>query len=208
MDARTFTDWIETVFDPAKPAAAADRFPIILPYTLKEECPFPSDWNNPRNFTDNSRDPGGETLCGITNRTFNAWLKLKKLPIADVRTCTQQQGFTLYHDLFWEPECPKMFPGLDMAWFDTDVNEGAPEAVKMLQFALNMPETGVWTPEIEHALGMLDTSVANRVKVVTTFCDRREAVYHQMKGFKDFGAGWEARAGRMKTLSIQMAEGK
>jgi lysozyme family protein len=181
--------------------SSPDRFSICLPYTLKEECPDSIDWRDPKNFSDDAHDPGGETWAGITNREYAVWLKAHALPVQDVRNITQAQGFQIYHDSYWMPDCPKLTAGLDLEFFDTSVNEGPVEAIKILQFSLGITADGTWGPQTEAAIG----AITDRAAIVNKFTARREAVYRMTKGFQYFGKDWIGRAQRIGAAAAAMA---
>ena len=178
-----------------------DRFLICLPYTLKEECPFPEDWSNPKNFSNDAHDPGGETMCGIIQREYSVWRKRQHLPVRNVRLITEEEGQAIYRESYWLPRCPTMAPGLDLCFFDSSVNEGPFEAIKILQFSLGVDIDGEWGPVTELAL----ENHPDPDELIKTFTLRRKAVYREMNGFKYFGEDWLQRSDRIDVASIQMS---
>src|SRR5690348_13170891 len=122
-----------------------DRFHICLPFTLAQECPRPNDWSNPRNFSNDAHDPGGETMCGIIQREYTAYRKSKGLPSRDVRQLTREEGEEIYESSYWLPGCPKL-PGLDLCYFDEAVNAGPHTATVLLQRTLGVGDDGLWGP--------------------------------------------------------------
>src|SRR6185503_11388890 len=110
-----------------------DRFTICIPYTLAQECPFPNEWDNPHNFSNDPRDPGGKTKCGIIQREYDLYRKSKGLSTRDVRLMTKDEGLTIYRGSYWLPDCPFIQPGLDLQFFDTSVNEGTHRAIEIMQ---------------------------------------------------------------------------
>lgn len=176
------------------------RFLSCLPYTLAQEAPFPKDWNNFKNFSDDAHDPGGKTFMGITQREYDAWRNHEGLPTQDVRKLPQDEGEEIYETNYWLPYCPKLPVGLDMAFFDAAVNEGVTEAVKILQFSLGLNNDGDWGPKTDSAMaGIADTGAAIRA-----FTARRIAVYKQMKGFQYFGSDWVRRATQIGATALTM----
>jgi lysozyme family protein len=184
------------------PPVYPERFTICLPFTLKQECPFPNDWSNPRNFSNDDHDPGGETMCGIIQREYTSWRKSQGLGSRDVRYLTKDEGHAIYYTNYWHPECEKLSPGLDLAWFDAAVNEGVHEATAMLQFVLGITRDGDWGPETDaHVLMMADQGAS----LVTAYTKHREDVYRMFKGFRYFGTDWERRSAEIGSTALQMA---
>jgi len=122
------------------------RFKECLPFTLAQECPLPNDWSNPRNLSNDAHDPGGETMCGITQREYAAYRKARGLPVKDVRKITQAEGEDIYDGSYWMPDCPTLPAGLDLCVFDASVNEGPVQANKILKVTLGITADGEWGP--------------------------------------------------------------
>ena len=70
---------------------------------LAQECPYPGDWINPKNFSNDAHDPGGKTMCGIIQREYDTYRKMKGLPTQDVRKITQEEGYDIYRNSYWLP---------------------------------------------------------------------------------------------------------
>jgi len=177
-----------------------DRFHICLPYTLAQECPFPNDWSNARNFSNDPRDPGGKTMCGIIQREYDIYRKSKGRPVQDVRQMTEAEGEEIYENSYWLPECPKLPAGLDLCFFDESVNAGPHEAVKILQAALGIAADGAWGPQTDHAA----TTVPNVTVAINAFTAKREAYYYALSGFKYFGTGWIRRSQEIGATALKM----
>ena len=167
-----------------------DRFNICLPFTLAQECPFPDDWTDIRNWSNNAHDPGGSTYMGITQSEYDAWCKSNRIATADVRAMTQIQGTAIYYGDYWQPNCPLLPPGLDLCVFDTDVNQGPGEGIRILQVSLNVTNDGLWGPITQAAV----TNITNVVSTIEKFTTRREAVYQQTRNYAYFGTDWMRRA--------------
>ena len=63
-------------------------------------------------FVDDPRDPGGRTNRGITQSTYNAWLKSQGRPAKDVRHITKAEAETILRD-------GPVGPGMVQRWVDT-----------------------------------------------------------------------------------------
>ena len=178
-----------------------DRFTACLPFTLAQEAPYPSNWGNPRNFSDDPGDPGGKTMDGIIQVEYDLYRTQHGLPRQDVRLITQDEGDDIYYNCYWLPYCPSLKPGLDMVFFDAAVNEGVGEAVKILQFALGTPNDGQWGPATQAKVD----AIADIGAAIRAFSDRRHAVYKMSRGYTSFGDDWDRRTDQIKTAALNMA---
>lgn len=179
----------------------ADRFLICWPFVLAQECPFPRDWSNVRNFSNDAHDPGGKTMCGIEQREFDHYCIRNHLETRDVRLITKEQGIDIYENCYWLPYAPRLPVGLDLSFFDSAVNESTTEAVKILQHALSIPVDGLWGPITTMAVRQI-THVA---PVISAFTLRRADVYRITANFKRFGNDWERRTQEIGAESLKMA---
>lgn len=182
-------------------AGMPDRFDTCLPFTLAQECPLPRDWSNPKNFSNDAHDPGGETQCGITQREYDHWRKRYGEPCRDVRQLTQIEGDTVYRQNYWHPYCQTLPPGLDLQVFDASVNEGPTEATRIMQRVLGLVVDGLWGPKTAAAVA----GIRDIPGVIRAYTARRRAVYQMMPGFKYFGHGWLKRANEIGAQALQMA---
>jgi lysozyme family protein len=180
-----------------------DRFLACLPFTLAQEAPYPKDWSNSRNFSDDAHDPGGKTFMGIIQREYDIWRKHQGLPVRDVRQLTEDEGHAIYQANYWLPECPKLPPGMDMQFFDEAVNTGSSEATKVLQHVLGIEADGMWGAATDEAVANISDAAVS----VRAFTARRLAVYEQMRGFQYFGKDWTRRTAEIGRAALGMALG-
>jgi len=167
-----------------------NRFPICLPYILKEEG----------GNSDNPHDPGGRTSRGIIQREYDAYRKSKSEPTRDVYQASDDEVADIYQHQYWLPWCPQMRAGVDLCFFDMAVNSGPVEAARLLQRALGVNADG-------HigAITVSALAAANLVKLVTGFSEQRSAFYRSLGTFKYFGAGWLNRVRAIETAALKMA---
>jgi lysozyme family protein len=177
------------------------RFLSCLPNTLAQEAPYPSQWGNPKNFSNDPGDPGGKTMDGIIQVECDKWRVQHGEPRIDVRQLSEAEGDQIYLNNYWLPYCPELPAGLDMMFFDSAVNEGVVEAVKILQFALGLAPDGVWGPKTDAAV----KAIKDVAGVIRAFGARRSAVYEQTRGFTRFGKDWERRDSEITAASLKMA---
>lgn len=176
-----------------------DRFLICIPYSLAMECPHPNDWSNPANFSNDPRDPGGATMCGITQAEDNAWRSEHGEPLINVFNIPQAEGYTIYKQNYWLPHCPSLGPGLDLSYVDTSINQGPSAATKLLQTALKIEVDGVWGPITQAAAQTQVTPT-----LILAFTAARINAYYNYANFSVFGTGWLNRARAINTDSLSM----
>ena len=177
-----------------------DRFDVCLPYILKEECPLPNDWPNPHNYSDDYGDPGGPTMCGITQREYDLWRKGHSLPTQDVIHIGKDEGYALYRIGYWLPRCPALPPGLDLFFFDTAVNMGSNRAVKLLQASLGITVDGIWGPVTDAHVA----AIKNPIPILKDEEKRRARLYESFGTFHLFGKGWLARDHHIASIAEGM----
>jgi len=177
------------------------RFLAWLPNTLTQECPYPSQWGNPKNFSNDPGDPGGKTFDGIIQVEYDTWRVQHGLPRQDVRQMTQAEGDDIYLNNYWFPYCPDLPVGLDGAFFDAAVNEGVGEAVKILQYALGTPNDGKWGPATDAKV----KAIADVPAAIRAFGARRATVYTETSGFTRFGKDWERRDSEITAAALKDA---
>lgn len=174
-----------------------DRFSICLPYTLAQEQNVEGDWSNPRNY---SVDPV-PTFNGIEESEFWDYCKLHGIACVPVRQMTQLEGYAIYRASYWLPHCPALPPGLDLQFFDSAVNEGPEEAVKILQRAIGgIAVDGAWGAQTSAAA----SAIASVPAVVERFTARRVAVYKETKDFNLYGGDWMRRANEIGDEALKM----
>jgi lysozyme family protein len=180
------------------------RFDACLPFVLIQEAPHPDDWSNPSNFSNDQHDPGGKTMCGITQREYDHYRKSHGWTVRDVRELTRDEGDDIYLSSYWLPHCQSLPPGLDLSFFDCSVNEGSFEATKILQHALGVAGDGKWGIETISAIA----DIVYTPDIIRRFAARREEVYHEIANFKYFGDDWIRRSREIKAHSLTLAMGK
>lgn len=177
------------------------RFTVCLPYTLAQECPKPTDWSNPANFSNDAHDPGGKTMCGIIQREYDQYRKANGLPTQDVRRISLDEGRDIYFNTYWLPHCPDLAPGIDLLLFDANVNMGSTEGTKVMQAALGVANDGDWGPHTQRTVA----NIPNVPAFIKTFTVRRQTVYRMMPGFRYFGDDWIRRASEIGAQALGMA---
>lgn len=176
----------------AKDSTITDaRFQVCLPFVLKQEG----------GNDDDNRDPGGRTSRGIIQREWSVWRQKHpslNLP-SDVWKAPQDQIEAIYYEQYWLPYCPKIWPGLDLCFFDLCVNGGPVQAIKTLQRAIGVTADGHFGLVTEHAL-----FPPGRQSVIQKYTNLRLGFYQHLRTFPVFGKGWTRRADQCETTALAM----
>lgn len=100
-----------------------------------DEC-FTRLMGNEGGYSNNPKDPGGETNWGISKRSY---------PELDIKNLTQDAAKAIYKRDFWDKcRCDELFPALAFALFDCAVNSGCGQAVELLQRTVGVAEDGAF----------------------------------------------------------------
>lgn len=87
-------------------------------------------------YVNNPNDKGGATNKGITQNTYNAWLRSKGQNLKDVRNITDSEVKEIYYNNYWlKAGCDKMSEKFAILCFDTAVNMGVSRVSEFLKAA-------------------------------------------------------------------------
>lgn len=114
-----------------------DDLDRALEFLLEEE----GGWSN------HPADRGGATMYGITQATYNAWLKKTGKPTRSVKNISHAEAKTLYETEYWKAaKCDKLPWPISYMTFDAAVNSGVGRAVKWTQEGLRLTPDGAVGP--------------------------------------------------------------
>lgn len=132
-------------------------------------------------YVNNPKDPGGETKFGISKRSY---------PSENIKGITLDRAKEIYRRDFWDRCHIDELP--EAIWFDvfdTAVNSGVLNAVKILQRALKMENIdGVFGPKTKKAVDSTNPEYLSRA-----YNGYRLLYYTGLGDFKTFGKGWVRR---------------
>ena len=150
---------------------------------------------------DDPRDPGGRTNKGITQATFNVYLRSHGMRPEDVYSITDAEVSTIYLTRYWTTICGDALPaGLDLVVFDAAVNSGPGQAGRWLQSALGSAFNGTVDGLIGRGTLQAVEDFGNVEGLINAVCERRLATLHSLRTWPTYGRGWSARiANVMKT---------
>lgn len=153
-------------------------------------------------YVDDPADRGGCTNCGITQRTFSAWLASNDLVETHVREITGDEVADIYRSHYWDAaHCDDLPDALAFVHFDAAVQHGPGQAAKFLQAAVGVVADG--------AIGPATLAAASRADVATSvrrYIDRRHAFYDALVA-RDrtqgrFLKGWLNRLTNVETEAL------
>ena len=135
-------------------------------------------------YANDPRDPGGETMWGITRR-----VALTNGYTGPMRDMTQAQAKAIYLARYWGPAHIDCLPDeLRFHVFDAAVNSGVGQAVRWLQRAVGTVDDGVVGPETLGALATVPGAVA-----AARFTGHRLQFMASLHTWPAFGRGWANR---------------
>ena len=155
---------------------AGQAFDMIMEYVFKDEG----------GYVNHPKDPGGATNMGVTQRTYDWYCQLNKIPSKNVKDLTKEEAKQVYHRLFWEASGAKEIAEkgdakLAYVVFDTAIHSGIPRAKKLLAKSGGDAEK------------MLD----NRLDWL-----------QGLKNWKTFGSGWTNRIAKIESRIECLGEQK
>lgn len=157
----------------SSPNAAMTDFERALRIVLTHEGGYSND----------KRDPGGETMYGITARVAreNGYHgTMRELPLTIAKN--------IYRARYWDAAHCDAYPWpLCLYVFDSSVNQGPSAAVKMLQVSLDTVQDGVVGPTTKRLAQASNDWHWGR------FMANRAMRYVHTANFDTFGAGWLTR---------------
>jgi hypothetical protein len=172
------------IFDRPLPATTKSESPTVLQSSdttpelsrlmFQKALDFTLKWEGGK--VDNPHDPGGRTNMGITQATYERYLRRKKQTVKDVYTITAAEVAEIYETDYWNSaQCQRMIPTLAISMFDTAVNFGVGGAVLFLQEALGLTKPdGIFGSNTAAAMMVQNTS-----ETAIKLCQGRIAYRHQ-----------------------------
>jgi lysozyme family protein len=150
-------------------------------------------------YVNNPKDPGGETMMGVTKSAWSTYLKrpiedgeMAKLTVADITP--------FYKSLYWDKSyCPQLLLGIDYMVFDASVNMGVGQSIRLLQKSLGCVPDGVIGPNTMKLIN--ETDVSN---MIDKYSAQKELFYRSLALFNTFGKGWLARVEQVKQAALFM----
>jgi lysozyme family protein len=134
---------------------------------------------------DNPADPGGRTMCGITQATYDAWRRRQGLPAKNVFESLASERAAIFREEFWDAIGGDSLPaGVDLAVYDFAVNSGPRTALDVLG----------------HCGG---PKIPART-LIRNICAYRLSILHGLRNWRRFGKGWGARVAACEATALRM----
>jgi lysozyme family protein len=163
--------------------------PYLLGIDVKFEKCLPDTLVQEGEYSNDAHDPGGMTMEGIIQKEYDLKRKQWRLPTQWVKKISKDEVRTIYYTDYLQPYCPQLPAGLDLEFFDLNVNGGQHRAVVTLQQALFIRDDGDFGPATQLAV-----EHCNVDRAIKGFCAHREAFYKSLTTFKYFGKDWIRRS--------------
>jgi len=137
-------------------------------------------------YSNDSRDPGGETNWGISKRSY---------PHVNIKTLTREDAKTIYRRDFWDRlKADTLYDGVAYQLFDFAVNSGIETAVRYLQRVVGVADDGHWGPASAAAAAAMSES-----DMIMGLCAERLDFMTRLKNWPIHGKGWARRiAGNLR----------
>jgi len=131
-------------------------------------------------YSNDPKDPGGETKYGITKRDH---------PDVDIANLTVAGAQAIYQAQYWEPaRCDDLPWPVNAMVFDCAVNQGVGTAVKLLQKTLGTVQDGVIGQNTLVAIKR-----AAQDELCALYLADRALRYTGTRNFDTYGRGWLKR---------------
>ena len=152
-------------------------------------------------FSDHPRDPGGRTMKGVTQRTYDAYRKRRGQPKRDVKQITDGEVERIYRGQYWNAiRADDLPPGVAYCVADAAVNSGPGQAVRWLQECLGVQVDGIVGDETLAA-----ARAASSHDLIHAYCDKRLAFMRRLPHWSSFKNGWSRRVHEVRAQSIEWA---
>lgn len=165
--------------------------PYVLGTDLEFEKCLPDILVQEGGYSDDAHDPGGPTDFGIIQREYDMDRRSWGLPTQPIRNISADEYRTIYYVKYWLPYCPKLYPGMDLQFFNMSVNGGPHRAIENLQRALKIESDGQWGPRIESAV--LAVKASHPQALIDAYRAVNDNFYRALPTFRYFGKDWLRR---------------
>lgn len=174
---------------PVRPVA--DAFATALKEILKHEG----------GYANHPRDPGGETMLGVTKRVWEAWTGK---PEKNMRGLTVEMVAPVYRKNYWDVlRCDELPPALALCVFDFGVNAGPGRAARYLQKLVGALQDGQIGQATIAAVKSW-TGQHGVAQAVRDYQQLRRGYYRQLGTFATFGKGWLRRVDDVESAALRM----
>jgi lysozyme family protein len=151
-------------------------------------------------YSNNPNDPGGPTMKGVTQVTYNAHRARNGLALQTVQLISGAEISDIYKSEYWDALNADNLPnGVDYETFDFGVNSGIHRAATLLQSILGVTADGAIGPATIAAARVDTPAVIQRLE------GARVAFQQHLATWGVFGRGWSNRDTSVENAAEQMA---
>ena len=155
-------------------------------------------------FVNDSRDNGGMTNLGVTQRVWEEWVG-HTVSEKEMRNLTPLMVKPLYKRKYWDAcRCDDLVSGVDYCVFDVAVNSGVGRAIKLLQSSVGATPDGGYGPVTAALVKKAEQDPARLIELLSA---KRLEFLESLKSFPVFGKGWSRRVAEVKQTALEMAQG-
>ena len=152
-------------------------------------------------YVDNLHDPGGATMAGVTQATYDHWLQMNGHASAPVKGISLADREAIYRDFYWKAvDGDNLYAGLDLVVVDTGWGSGPAKAIELLQQALGVTADGKLGQRTLDALKVQE----NSTDLINEVCKRRMAYFKGLSTWRFFGGGWTVRLNGIQGKALVM----
>lgn len=153
-------------------------------------------------YSNHPDDPGGATMKGVTQRTYDAHRKRRGQAARDVREITDAEVEAIYRGQYWNAVKADDLPsGVAYCVFDAAVNSGPGRAARWLQKAIGVKVDGIIGNETIAAVRDVDVET-----LINTYSANRLAFMKRLKHWRSFKNGWSRRVEEVRAQSVEWAK--
>jgi lysozyme family protein len=150
-------------------------------------------------YVNSKKDPAGRTNLGVTQRTYEDWVG-RKVDEAEMKALTVDVVTPLYKRNYWHAIRADSLPaGIDYYVFDAAVMSGTRQAVKWLQRALGVFDSGV--------VDLTTLSKAmnkDSVELIKEMNRQRLSYLQKLPSWNTYGKGWAKRLEEVEDAAIEL----
>ncbi len=156
---------------------------------------------NEGGYSDHASDRGGATNHGVTQKTYNDYLRKRGLALRSVAEIEDAEVADIYEEYWRAAHCAYMPEPLDLQMFDAAIQHSPKRAIKLLQRTIGVDEDGICGRNTITALHEDAVSIGVEM-VCQVYLDNRAALYDRIiandPSQSAFAAGWMSRVDHMR----------
>jgi lysozyme family protein len=154
-------------------------------------------------YVNDPADSGGATMAGVTQATYDAFRKKKKLTLRPVRQSTLAERKEIFEGIWRDCRADRLPHGLSLLHFDFAVNAGNRRAAITLQRTVGVRDDGIIGPRTLQAVA--DTQDIEGA--IIEYAELRRVFYRGLAHTRPkdlrFLRGWLLRTNRAERMALK-----